>query len=194
MARVFSCLRVAVFNPDVRFTPESGHVRCTSRCPLSANSGHSILSACGSGEGVPSNPKCGKSILFKFDTGRVLPRQRPLVFLRTPSGDNAAKLALALSSMGYVRTYTASAWSEAEFQKIVSQIRPERRRIGRTLAAECQERHDGCMGSGRTRSTTPDLSRHREESLCRHRSKLGSVFASDRRRGCRGFIAIICAT
>ena len=25
----------------VRFTPESGHVRCTSRCPLCANSGHS---------------------------------------------------------------------------------------------------------------------------------------------------------
>jgi hypothetical protein len=24
----------------VRFTPESGHVRCTGRCPLSANSGH----------------------------------------------------------------------------------------------------------------------------------------------------------
>ena len=24
----------------VRFTPESGHVRCTSRCPLSAKSGH----------------------------------------------------------------------------------------------------------------------------------------------------------
>ena len=28
------------FRGDVRFTPESGHVRCTSRCPLSANSGH----------------------------------------------------------------------------------------------------------------------------------------------------------
>ena len=25
---------------DVRFTPESGHVRCNSICPLSANSGH----------------------------------------------------------------------------------------------------------------------------------------------------------
>jgi hypothetical protein len=24
----------------VRFTPESGHVRCNSVCPLSANSGH----------------------------------------------------------------------------------------------------------------------------------------------------------
>jgi hypothetical protein len=26
--------------PDVRFTPESGHVQCNSGCPLSANSGH----------------------------------------------------------------------------------------------------------------------------------------------------------
>ena len=25
---------------DVRFTPESGHVRCISPCPLSAKSGH----------------------------------------------------------------------------------------------------------------------------------------------------------
>ena len=25
-------------NLDVRFTPESGHVRCTRRCPLCANS------------------------------------------------------------------------------------------------------------------------------------------------------------
>ena len=27
-------------NRHVRFTPNSGHVQCTSRCPLSANSGH----------------------------------------------------------------------------------------------------------------------------------------------------------
>jgi len=26
---------------DVRYTPKSGHVRCTSPCPLSAKSGHS---------------------------------------------------------------------------------------------------------------------------------------------------------
>ena len=31
--------------PNVRFTPESGHVRCTRRCPLSANSGHSTCFA-----------------------------------------------------------------------------------------------------------------------------------------------------
>ena len=27
---------------DVRFAPESGHVRCTSSCPQSANSGHRV--------------------------------------------------------------------------------------------------------------------------------------------------------
>ena len=27
-------------NSDVRFTPNSGHVRCNSVCPLSAKSGH----------------------------------------------------------------------------------------------------------------------------------------------------------
>ena len=30
----------AVQKRDVRFTPESGHMQCTRRCPLSANSGH----------------------------------------------------------------------------------------------------------------------------------------------------------
>ena len=29
----------------VRFTPESGHVRCNSVCPLSANSGHSVATS-----------------------------------------------------------------------------------------------------------------------------------------------------
>ena len=28
--------------PNVRFTPESGHVRCTSPCPLSAKSGQTV--------------------------------------------------------------------------------------------------------------------------------------------------------
>ena len=31
----------AVQNAHVRFTPKSGHMQCTSRCPLSAISGHS---------------------------------------------------------------------------------------------------------------------------------------------------------
>src|ERR1039458_5734046 len=43
-----------------------------------------------------------------------------VVFLDTPSGDNAAKFALALSSLGNVNTRTARAWSEAEYMKIVS--------------------------------------------------------------------------
>ena len=30
---------VAAHNVDVRFAPKSGHVQCTRRCPLSANSG-----------------------------------------------------------------------------------------------------------------------------------------------------------
>ena len=34
---------MAASNLDVRFTPESGHVRCKQECPLSANSGHHDL-------------------------------------------------------------------------------------------------------------------------------------------------------
>jgi hypothetical protein len=33
---------IAAFRNDVRFTPESGHVRCTSACLLWANSGHCV--------------------------------------------------------------------------------------------------------------------------------------------------------
>jgi len=45
-----------------------------------------------------------------------------VVFLETPNGDNAAKFALALSSLGNVRTRTARAWTETEFMKIVSEL------------------------------------------------------------------------
>ena len=45
-----------------------------------------------------------------------------VVLLDTPNGDNAAKFALALSSQGNVHTRTVRAWSEAEFQKIVSEL------------------------------------------------------------------------
>ena len=34
----------------VRFTLESGHMQCTRRCPLSANSGHEALSPLGLNE------------------------------------------------------------------------------------------------------------------------------------------------
>jgi len=45
-----------------------------------------------------------------------------VVFIDAPNGDNAAKFALALSSQGNVHTRTARAWSEAEFQKLVSEL------------------------------------------------------------------------
>jgi uncharacterized protein with GYD domain len=45
-----------------------------------------------------------------------------VVFLDTLNGDSAAKFALALSSQGNVHTRTARAWSEAEFQKLVSEL------------------------------------------------------------------------
>ncbi len=45
-----------------------------------------------------------------------------VVILEAPSGDNVAKFALALSSMGNVRTTTARAWTETEFKKIISEL------------------------------------------------------------------------
>ena len=40
-----------------------------------------------------------------------------LIFLDTPNGDNVAKFALALGAQGNVRTRTARAWPQSEFQK-----------------------------------------------------------------------------
>jgi uncharacterized protein with GYD domain len=45
-----------------------------------------------------------------------------VVFVDTPSGDNVAKFALALGAQGNVRTRTARAWPEAEFQKLVAEL------------------------------------------------------------------------
>jgi uncharacterized protein with GYD domain len=45
-----------------------------------------------------------------------------LVIVEAPSGDNVAKFALALSALGNVRTKTARAWTESEFQKLVSEL------------------------------------------------------------------------
>ena len=38
------------------------------------------------------------------------------------TGDNIAKFAMALGAQGNVRTRTARAWSEAEFQKLLSEL------------------------------------------------------------------------
>jgi uncharacterized protein with GYD domain len=45
-----------------------------------------------------------------------------LVIVDTPNGDNAAKFALALSTLGNVRTRTARAWPESEFQKLIAEL------------------------------------------------------------------------
>jgi uncharacterized protein with GYD domain len=45
-----------------------------------------------------------------------------LLIVDTASGDNIAKFALALGSQGNARTKTARAWSEAEFQKFISEL------------------------------------------------------------------------
>jgi uncharacterized protein with GYD domain len=45
-----------------------------------------------------------------------------VAFVDTPSGDNVAKFALALSSAGNVRTRTARAWTEAEYMKLVAEL------------------------------------------------------------------------
>jgi uncharacterized protein with GYD domain len=45
-----------------------------------------------------------------------------LLILDTPNGDNVAKFALALSSLGNVRSRTARAWPQAEFQKLISEL------------------------------------------------------------------------
>jgi uncharacterized protein with GYD domain len=45
-----------------------------------------------------------------------------LIILDTPNGDNVAKFALALAAQGNVRTRTARAWPQSEFQKLISEL------------------------------------------------------------------------
>jgi len=45
-----------------------------------------------------------------------------LVIVDTPNGDNVAKFALALGAQGNVRTRTARAWPQSEFQKLISEL------------------------------------------------------------------------
>ena len=45
-----------------------------------------------------------------------------VLLLEAPDGDNVAKFALALSSQGNVRTKTARAWPQADFQKLISEL------------------------------------------------------------------------
>jgi uncharacterized protein with GYD domain len=45
-----------------------------------------------------------------------------VVITETANGDNMAKFALALGSLGNVRSRTARAWSAEEYQKIVAAL------------------------------------------------------------------------
>ena len=45
-----------------------------------------------------------------------------LAIVDAQTGDNIAKFALALGAQGNVRTRTARAWTESEFQKLVSEL------------------------------------------------------------------------
>lgn len=45
-----------------------------------------------------------------------------VVFVETPNGDNVAKFALTLGSLGNVRTRTCRVWPAQEYVKLVSEL------------------------------------------------------------------------
>lgn len=45
-----------------------------------------------------------------------------LVIVEAPNGDNVTKFALLLGSQGNVRTSTARAWPQSEFEKLMSEL------------------------------------------------------------------------
>lgn len=45
-----------------------------------------------------------------------------VAIVEAPSGDHIAKLAMTLGSLGNVRTRVARAWSESEFEKLISDL------------------------------------------------------------------------
>jgi uncharacterized protein with GYD domain len=45
-----------------------------------------------------------------------------VAMVETPNGDNMAKFSLALGSLGNVRTRTARAWTQDEYQKLVAEL------------------------------------------------------------------------
>jgi len=45
-----------------------------------------------------------------------------LAIVDAPSGDDVAKLAMALGAQGNIRTKTVRAWTESEFSKFVSEL------------------------------------------------------------------------
>ena len=75
----------------------------------------------------PKRVRAGKALLKKMG-GRVkqvylTSGDRDAVLIaEVPNGDVMAKYAMALGSLGNVRTTTVRAWPEAEFKKMVSEL------------------------------------------------------------------------
>ncbi len=75
----------------------------------------------------PKRIQAGKALLKKMG-GRVkqvylTSGDRDAVLIaEVPNGDVMAKFAMALGSLGNVRTTTVRAWPEAEFKKMVSEL------------------------------------------------------------------------
>ncbi|HUN94676.1 MAG TPA: GYD domain-containing protein [Bradyrhizobium sp.] len=45
-----------------------------------------------------------------------------VAILETANGDNVAKFAMAIGAMGNIRTRTVRAWTQAEMQKLISEV------------------------------------------------------------------------
>ena len=45
-----------------------------------------------------------------------------VAILETANGDNVAKFAMAIGAMGNIRTRTVRAWTQAEMQKMISEL------------------------------------------------------------------------
>jgi uncharacterized protein with GYD domain len=72
---------------------------------------------------VQASRELGKKLGVELKQLYLTSGENDLVaFVETANGDNLAKFALALGSMGNVHTRTARAWSEAEYLKLVSEL------------------------------------------------------------------------
>jgi len=75
---------------------------------------------------APKRSKAAKELAKKLGVdikqNYLTSGEHDLLLIVDGNGDNVAKFALALSSLGNVRTTTARAWQESEFQKLISEL------------------------------------------------------------------------
>jgi uncharacterized protein with GYD domain len=71
-----------------------------------------------------SGRKLGKKFKVEYKALYMTTGDSDLVaIVDAPNGDNVAKFVLALCSRGNVRTRTCRAWPEAEYLKLISELR-----------------------------------------------------------------------